>query len=120
VIFWDVRCDPCNTEIIDLPFRNGVPDRLIHLECGNEMRLFTKKSFLGVVEEKDAAVVFRRVSDGKYIYPGSNRKRTPAGCERIVMRSVRELEKHYERTGAMSEVVAYDRNSGRGLDDSEG
>ena len=118
MILWDVRCDKCDCEVIDMAF-TSVPDKLLHFGCGSEMRLFTKRRGIMQVSEAEAAVVFRG-PDGKYSYPADNRKQTPSGHERIVMRSVRELEQHYRNTGALSEVAAYDRNSGGSLDRSEG
>ena len=66
--------------------------------------------------DKDAVVVFRD-ADGKIRYPGRNDTPTPAGCERVVMRSLREVEQ-FERThGVRSEMAWFDKGSGRGHDD---
>jgi hypothetical protein len=66
-------------------------------------------------DEKDAVVVFRK-PDGSYSYPAVNTKPTPPGCERLVMRSLREVEKFERSAGVRNEAMWFDRN-GRGFDD---
>ena len=66
-------------------------------------------------DEKDAVVVFRK-PDGSYSYPAVNTKPTPDGCERIVMRSLREVETHERVANVRSEIVHFDRGSGNGFD----
>ena len=66
-------------------------------------------------DEKDAVVVFRK-PDGSYSYPARNDKATPPGCQRIVMRSLREVERHEREAGVRSEIAHFDRGSGNGFD----
>jgi len=66
-------------------------------------------------DEKDAVVVFRK-PDGNYSYPARNDKPTPEVCERIVMRSLREVERHEREAGVLSEIAHFDRGSGNGHD----
>jgi hypothetical protein len=68
--------------------------------------------------EKDAVVVFRK-PDGTFSYPAVNTKPTPEGCERIVMRSLREVEAHERSAGVRSEIAWYDRGSGNGHDSKD-
>ena len=64
---------------------------------------------------KDAVVVFKK-PDGTFSYPARNDKKTPPGCERITMRSLREVERHERVAGVRSEIVHFDRGSGNGFD----
>lgn len=66
-------------------------------------------------DEKDAVVVFKK-PDGTYSYPAVNTKPTPPGCERITMRSLREVERHEREAGVLSEIAHFDRGSGNGHD----
>jgi hypothetical protein len=65
--------------------------------------------------DADAVVVFRK-PDGSFSYPAVNSKPTPEGCERIVMRSLREVEAHEKQAGVRSEIAWFDRGSGNGND----
>lgn len=65
--------------------------------------------------EADAVVVFRK-PDGTFSYPAINTKPTPPGCERVVMRSLREVERHERTAGVRSEIAHFDRGSGNGFD----
>lgn len=66
-------------------------------------------------DEKDAVVVFRK-PDGSYSYPAVNTKPTPDGCERIVMRSLREVEAHERVANVRSEIAWFDRGTANGHD----
>lgn len=66
-------------------------------------------------DEKDAVVVFKKL-DGSYSYPAINTKPTPPGCERIVMRSLREVEAHERRANVRSEIAWFDRGTANGHD----
>jgi hypothetical protein len=68
--------------------------------------------------EAEAVVVFRK-PDGSYSYPARNDKPTPEGCERLVMRSLREVEAHERRAGVRSEIAHFDAGSGNGHDTQE-
>lgn len=64
--------------------------------------------------DADAVVVFRK-PDGSISYPGRNDKPTPPGCERVVMKSLRAVEKFERENGVRNEAMWFDRN-GRGFD----
>lgn len=66
-------------------------------------------------DEKDSVVVFKK-PDGTFSYPAVNTKPTPEGCERITMRSLREVERHERVAGVRSEIAWFDRGSGNGHD----
>lgn len=61
--------------------------------------------------DKDAVVVFLK-PDGTYSYPARNDKATPSGCERVEIKSLRELERFERKANVRSEVAWYDRGSG--------
>lgn len=67
--------------------------------------------------ERDATIVFKK-PDGTFSYPMENSKPTPAGCERIVLNSLRKIEQHERTANVRSEVAHYDSGSGRGHDDN--
>ena len=66
-------------------------------------------------DEKDAVVVFKK-PDGTFSYPAVNTKPTPDGCERIVMRSLREVEAHERTANVRSEIAWFDRGTANGHD----
>ena len=65
--------------------------------------------------EADAVVVFKK-PDGTFSYPAMNTKPTPPGCERIVMRSLREVEAHERSANVRSEIAWFDRGTANGHD----
>lgn len=65
--------------------------------------------------DADAVVVFRK-PDGTFSYPAVNTKPTPEGCERITLRSLREVEAHERAANVRSEIAWFDRGSGNGND----
>jgi uncharacterized protein YijF (DUF1287 family) len=66
-------------------------------------------------DDKTAVVVFRD-AQGKIRYPGRNDLPTPAGCERVVMRSLREVEAFEKKEKVHSEMAWFDKGSGRSFD----
>jgi hypothetical protein len=117
--FLDLTCSKCGWEVVDL-FVMTVPDRIIHDQCGGEFEhLFLpasrKYSQWG---DKDAVVVFRTPS-GEIKYPMRNDAPTPPNCERVTMRSLREVESFERQHNVRSEFAWYDKGSGRGHDDGE-
>ena len=113
----DLVCSECHLEMPDF-FVMTVPDRIIHFRCGGEMTpIFTAPgSRPAAWRDQDAVVVFRK-PDGTYSYPMTNTQRTPAGCERVVMKSLREVERFEQAAGVLNEAMHFDRN-GRGFDDT--
>ena len=67
--------------------------------------------------DSSAVVVFKK-PNGEFSYPMNNSKATPAGCERIVLRSLRQVEQFEKVAGVKNEAMHYDRGSGRGFDDT--
>lgn len=65
--------------------------------------------------DADAVVVFKK-PNGSFSYPARNDKKTPEGCERVVMRSLREVERHEKEAGVLSEIAHFDRGSANGHD----
>jgi len=65
--------------------------------------------------DAESVVVFRK-PDGSIDYPARNDKPTPAGYERIVMRSDREVARFERDHGVVNHRRHYDSN-GRGIDD---
>ena len=63
------------------------------------------------VDEKDAIVVFKK-PDGTFSYPAVNTKPTPPGCERLVLRSAAEVERHERIAGVRNESLWYNRGNG--------
>lgn len=110
--FLDLVCPRCGVEVNDLFFMR-TPKIVIHMECDVEMeqvyRLPSKKN--AQWSDRDAVVVYRK-PDGEYSYPGRNDRPTPAGCTRVVMRSLREVEAFERQTGTRNEAMHYDRGSG--------
>lgn len=107
----DLRCRRCDVEVNDF-FVRDVPPCIIHMFCGGLMeqvyRLPRRDAQWG---DKDAVVVYRK-PNGEYSYPGRNDRPTPAGCERVVMRSLREVEAFERRAGVVNEAMHFDRGSG--------
>lgn len=66
--------------------------------------------------DRDMILVFKK-PDGEYSYPMTNSKSTPKGCERIELRSLREVESFERKAGVKNEAMHFDRN-GRGFDDT--
>jgi hypothetical protein len=112
----DFDCSNCGHQIRDKFFME-VPDDFPCPGCGK--RMDRAWAVLGSRPtqwaERDAVVVFRK-PDGTYSFPARNDKPTPAGCERIVARSDRELGQIEKMTGTLNHSRWYD-NNGRGFDD---
>lgn len=107
----DLTCKRCGAEVNDL-FVRHVPSRMVHMFCGGLLeqvyRLPRRDAQWG---DKDAVVVFKD-ANGKYRYPGRNDVATPVGCERVVMRSLREVEQFERVANVRSEIAWFDRGSG--------
>jgi hypothetical protein len=114
--FLDLVCHACETELYD-KFYMEVPDVIPCPNCNNPMdRLWTVSRRNAEWSDRDAIVVYRK-PDGSISYPGRNDAPTPAGCERITMRSLRQVESFERQHGVRSEIAWYDKGSGRGHDD---
>ena len=115
----DLECEKCGDIVRDRFFRK-VPRRIVHGGCGGRyIQVFLPpKSRNAGWSDRDAVVVFRTPT-GEIKYPMRNDAPTPAGCERVVMRSLREVEKFERDHGVRNEAMWYDRN-GRGFEDEGG
>lgn len=81
-----------------------------------EQQWWKRSSQAGEWHEKDAVVVYRD-AQGEIRYPGRNDQPTPAGCERVVLRSLQQVRAFERQHGVRNEAMDYDRGSGRGHDD---
>ena len=112
----DLQCPGCEFQYID-KFFMVVPDKILCPQCGMPMeRIWSVQSRPTEWSERDSVVVFKD-ANGKIRYPPRNDAQTPPGYERIVMRSLRQVEKFEREHGVRNEAVWYDRGSGRGFDD---
>jgi len=89
--------------------------------CGLEMEQhWWKRQAKSLTQwaERDSVLIFRK-PDGTYSYPAVNTKPTPEGHERILLRSLREVERHEREAGVRSEIAYFDRGSGNGHDTND-
>src|SRR5512146_1364783 len=112
----DYRCASCGHEVLDKFFME-VPDVYPCPQCGAAMdrAWYVLRGQRAPWSDADSVVVFRD-KDGGLRYPGRNDVPTPAGYERVVMRSLREVDKFERQHNVVNEAMHYDRN-GRGMDD---
>lgn len=102
-------------------FRRRVPKVIRHNQtdrnskCGGRMdQVFLPNSLRNAGwSDRDAVVVFRK-PDGSIAYPPRNDSPTPKGCERVTMRSLREVESFEKTNGVRCEAAHY--NSGNGME----
>lgn len=118
----DLECEKCGKVLRDV-FLRKVPRKLIHNKTDKTSRcqgvmeqVFLPSNRGGQWSDKDAVVVFKK-ADGSISYPARNDLKTPKGCERVVMRSLREVEKFEKEAGVRSEMAWFDKGSGRSFDD---
>ncbi len=107
--FLDLRCKSCGHETND-KFVMVIPG-----ECGGpceEIWWGARKNRDAQWSDKDAVVVFRDPATGNIRYPGRNDRPTPAGHERLVMRSLREVEAFERSANVTCEAMHYDSGSG--------
>lgn len=114
----DYDCASCGFQIRDKFFME-VPDVHPCPQCGAAMdrAWYVLRRERTQWDDASAVVVFRD-REGKIRYPGRNDVPTPADCERVVMRSLREVESFEKQHGVRSEMAWYDKGSGRGFDDT--
>lgn len=114
----DLECQKCGAVIRDKFFRK-VPRKIIHRRtdktsrCRGEMAqaFLPRGSRHAQWGDKDAVVVFKK-ADGSISYPGRNDVATPKGSERIVMRSLREVEKFEKEQNVRCEAMHFNRGNG--------
>lgn len=112
----DYDCRSCGHSIRDKFFME-VPDVYPCPQCGAAMdrAWYVLRGQRAQWSDADSVVVFRD-KDGGLRYPGRNDVPTPAGYERVVMRSLREVDKFERQHHVVNEAMHFDRN-GRGMDD---
>jgi hypothetical protein len=111
----DLECEKCGSVVRDL-FVMRRPDRVVHFgdlgECMGEMvEVILPKPRNAGWSDRDAVVVFRK-PDGSISYPGRNDAPTPKGCERVTMRSLREVERFEKDNGVRCEAMHFNNGNG--------
>lgn len=109
----DLVCKSCGKEERDRYIE--VPHVYLCIDCNGECDEIwwaprTRKD--AQWSEKDAVVVFRDPATGSIRYPGRNDRPTPAGHERITMRSLREVEAFEKVSKVRCEAMHFDSGSG--------
>jgi hypothetical protein len=84
-----------------------------------EQQWWKRRSQTATVWHPDETAVVFKKPDGTYSFPGRNDKPTPPGCERIEIRSDRDMARLEAAAGVRSEARWFDRGSGRGHDGDE-
>jgi len=113
----DLECSKCGEIFRDL-FVMRVPPRIVHFgsdenPCMGEMeQVFLPRARHAQWSDRDAVVVFRK-PDGSISYPGRNDVRTPPGCERVMMRSLQEVNRFERDNKVCCEAMHF--NSGNGM-----
>lgn len=114
------RMSNCHCASCDKTFeRICEPHEIVVCECGAacEQRWWERSSNRGGEwHPSETAVVFKK-ADGTYSFPARADKPTPAGCERIEIRSDRQMAAIEKAANVRSERRWYDSGSGRGFDD---
>ncbi len=110
----DLVCKSCGHEERDR-YVQIIPDKFECGHCGGE----SEEVWWGIRSthdaqwgDRDAVVVFRDAATGNIRYPGRNDRPTPAGYERLTMRSLREVEAFEKSAKVTCEAMHYDSGSG--------
>lgn len=110
----DYDCEICDHKLRDV-FMQDAPDVLYHDAGGgvqHPMRfVYIPLARAAEWSDADAVVVYRK-PNGEFVYPARNDQPTPKGCERVVMKSLRAVERFERETGTRNEAIHYDRGSG--------
>src|SRR5882724_3992411 len=109
----DLVCKVCGKEERDRYVRI-MPDKFQCGECGSECEeiWWPRPRKNAQWSDRDAVVVFRDSKTGQIRYPGRNDRPTPEGYERVVMRSLREVEAFEKQAKVTCEAMHYDSGSG--------
>lgn len=112
----DLECRKCGAIIRDKFFRR-VPDKIVHRRTdktsrcrGTMAQVFLPAGRGGQWDDKKAVVVYRK-PDGSISYPARNDAPTPPGCERVVMRSLAEVNRFERQNNVCCEAMHF--NQGR-------
>lgn len=111
-----MECRKCGAVVRDKFFRD-VPPVIRHCQadesskCRGRMdQVFLPRAARNPWSDKDAVVVFKK-ADGSISYPPRNDLPTPAGCERVVMRSLSEVNRFERDNHVCCEVAHFDRGN---------
>jgi hypothetical protein len=115
--FLDLECSACGAEVDDIFFMR-VPERIVHLEDGGTFeQVYRLRPSNAQWSDRDSVVVFKD-AQGHVKFPLRNDAPVPPGCERIVMRSLREVERFERDHNVRSHIAHYDSGSGHSADDA--
>lgn len=107
-------CPTCNRETDKVCRENDT----VLCTCGTAMEQHWWKRTTRdatVWHPSEWATVFRK-PDGTFSYPMKAEKPTPAGCERIIIRSDADAARHESESGTRMERRWFDYGSGNGFD----
>lgn len=123
----DYQCRKCDATLLDV-FRMTRPILLRHRDANSasgcpgvcdEVFLPRQARNAAAFGTSEMTLAFRR-ADGVYSIPLRNDAPTPPGCQRIEMRSLREVAAFEKASGLRSERAHFDRGTARGFDDGDG
>jgi hypothetical protein len=115
---WDCSNSDCGFQVRD-EFVMEIPDARECPQCHMAMErayYVSRRQHASQWSDRDAVVVFKD-ANGRVSYPARNDKATPAGYERIVIRSLPEMNKFEREHKVVNEAMHFNRN-GRGMDDT--
>ncbi len=116
----DIRCEPCEITIENvIVWKSGADVQAYCLQCGQIaiVDYFPRPVERTCWSPAETVVVHRDPATGKVRYPGRADSVPPAGYERVLIRSDREMAKFEREHNVVHEARHYDRN-GRGFDDT--
>lgn len=112
----DLECEKCGKVLRDVFFRK-VPSKFVHRKTdkasrchGVMVQVFLPRGRGGQWGDKDAVVVFKK-ADGSISYPARNDLKTPAGCERVVMRSLSEVNRFERKNSVCCEAMHFNQGN---------
>lgn len=123
MIWHDLHCPTCNETMRDFALQSSWDLRdLRHFSCGSPVEVISgSRQHHAAVHQRESCVVFRDAS-GKIRYPTSNTAPTPPGCERVELRSWRELQQFSREHNVRNELEGYEHSgsTGRGFESEPG
>src|SRR5262249_33935383 len=115
----DFLCETCGQQDIDVFAEIGQPRTCSQGHSMTEVPWgLNRRSQNTVWSRAEWATVFRS-PDGKYRFPGRADAPTPAGHERVVIKSDADMARVEREAGVRSERRWYDRGSGSSFDSRE-
>lgn len=117
----DLDCQVCEYKIRDL-YLADPPEVFVHKADDGTVHtmeyVYVPRIRNAEWSDRDSVVVFKDAK-GQLRYPGRNDLPTPQGCARIVMKSLREVERFERQYGVRNEAAWYDSGSGTKRPDDE-